>query len=100
MRLLEGSGLPVAGEVSLVLSHASIAERSYVWFGFGVGVGGGWRYGQGGEGEGEDQGEGEGKDQSFGYLAVHGENRVGHQLPAPREEGEEGWHRERKRERG
>ena len=37
--LLEGSGLPVAGEVSLVLSHASIADRSYVWFGFGIGVG-------------------------------------------------------------
>ena len=39
IRLLEGSGLPVAGEVSLVLSHASIADRSYVWFGFGLGVG-------------------------------------------------------------
>ena len=61
MRLLEGSGLPVAGEVSLVLSHASIAERSYVWFGLGkgVGVGVGLAFGQG-EGEGEDQGEGAG----------------------------------------
>ena len=28
---LEGSDLPVAGEVSLVLSHASMAARSYVW---------------------------------------------------------------------
>ena len=30
---LEGSGWPVAGEVSLVSSHASMAARSYVWLG-------------------------------------------------------------------
>ena len=29
--ILDGSRLPVAGEVSLVLSHSSMAERSYVW---------------------------------------------------------------------
>ena len=29
--ILEGSGLPVAGEVSWLRSHASMAERSYVW---------------------------------------------------------------------
>ena len=28
---LQGSGLPVAGEVSWLRSHASIAARSYVW---------------------------------------------------------------------
>ena len=35
---LDGSGLPVAGEVSWLRSHASIAERSYVWLGVGVGL--------------------------------------------------------------
>jgi hypothetical protein len=72
---LDGSGLPVAGEVSWLRSHASIAERSYVWLGVGVGL----RLGSG-VGFGHGAGLGLGVGVGWAYLAVHGEDRVSHQL--------------------
>ena len=74
---LDGGGLPVAGEVSWLRSHASIAARSYVWLGLGVGLG----LGSGsGVGFGHGSGFGCGAGVGWAHLAVQGEDRVSHQL--------------------
>ena len=76
---LDGSGLPVAGEVPWLRSHASIAERSYVWLGLGVGLSLGSGSGVG-FGHGSGLGFGCGAGVGWAHLAVQGEDRVSHQL--------------------